>query len=284
MIKKAISIGFIVILAVSLLGTWQIYRYYKNNQAERVARMQAQAAEVKVTVIEGWSVVQIAQYFEDEGLFSKSEFLKAVEKYDTSKFPLTENKNSKQPLEGFLFPDTYRFAKTSTPEEVITKMLSNFTNRVTGLPGVSLQAVVDETKYNGLTFAEIITLASIIEKESGGKGSVDGALSLQDERNLVAGVFYNRLKIGQALESDATVNYITGKDTPAVSGQDLAVNSPYNTYKFAGLPPGPICNPSLGSIKAALNPATTDYFYFLHKQPSGKVDFSKTFDEHRSKK
>jgi UPF0755 protein len=284
MIKKAISIGFIVILAVSLFGTWQIYRYYKNNQAERVARMQAQAAEVKVTVIEGWSVVQIAQYFEDEGLFSKSDFLKAVEKYDTSKFPLSENKNSKQSLEGFLFPDTYRFAKTSTPEEVITKMLSNFTNRVTGLPGVSLQTVADQAKFNGLTFDEIITLASIIEKESGGKGSVDGALSLQDERNLVAGVFYNRLNIGQALESDATVNYITGKDTPAVSGQDLTVNSPYNTYKFAGLPPGPICNPSLGSIKAALNPATTDYFYFLHKQPSGKVDFSKTFDEHRSKK
>ncbi len=284
MIKKAISIGFIVILALSLFGVWQIYRSYKNNQAERIARMQAQAAEVKVTVIEGWSVVQIAEYFEKEGLFSKAEFLAAAGKYDTSKFPLVGTTNIKQPLEGYLFPDTYRFAKSSTPEEVITKMLSNFSTRVSGLTGNDAQAIDAQRKYNGLTFPEIITLASIIEKESGGKGSVDGALSLQDERNLVAGVFYNRLNIGQALESDATVNYITGKDTPAVSGADLAVNSPYNTYKFAGLPPGPICNPSLGSIKAALNPAKTEFFYFLHKQPSGKVDFSKTFNEHRSKK
>lgn len=279
MFKKAVAIAFLVVFFAGLVGVWQIYRYYQNRKIERVAKMQQQVEEVTATVIEGWTVAQIGEYFEKQDLFSKKEFLDAVEKFDTSKFPFVDARENKKSLEGYLFPDTYRFAKTETPEEVITKMLANFSSRVEGA-GIS----VDSKFPQNLTFSELITLASIIEKESGGKGAVSGALSLQDERNLVAGVFFNRLQIGQALESDATVNYVTGKDTPAVSFKDLEINSPYNTYKFAGLPPGPICNPSLGSIKAAFAPAETDYMYFLHKQPSGKVDFSKTFPEHVSKK
>jgi len=283
MLKKAITIGFLVVFILGFIAAWSGYHYYRNLQAERRARLQQQAAEVNVTIIEGWTQDQIGQYFEQQGLFSKKDFLAAVSKYDTSKFPLVDARPNKKSLEGYLFPDTYRFAKTATPDDVITKMLSNFSAR---LGTLSITGTVDaaSAKYNNLSFPEIITLASIIEKESGGKGSVEGPMSLQDERDLVAGVFYNRLKIGQALESDATINYITGKDTPAASAVDITVNSPYNTYKFAGLPPGPICNPSLGSIKAALYPAQTDFMYFLHQQPSGKVDFSKTFAEHTRKR
>lgn len=278
MIKKSLSIAFLLIFIVGSFGLWKVYRSYSDRQAERRARLAQQVEETKVTVIEGWDVDEIASYYEKQGLFSKNDFVKATQNFDTSSFPLITRPNSKS-LEGYLFPDTYRFTKNSTPEEVITKMLANFSSRLS-----SLGIEDPDEKYNGLTLYEIITLASIIEQESGGEGATTGELSLQDERDLVASVFYNRMEIGQALESDATVNYVTGKDTPGASLKDLEVDSPYNTYKYAGLPPGPICNPSLGSIKAALQPAKSGYFYFLHKQPSGQVDFSRTFEEHRSKK
>lgn len=278
MFKKLIILAFLLVLIAGVTGTWLIYRSYQNQRAERIARLQQQAAETTVTIIEGWSAAEMGAYFEKEGLFSKAAFLKALENYDATKFPLTKRPD-KIDLEGYLFPDTYRISKTATPDEVITKMLANFSARLE-----SIDVTDPDIKYNGLTLPQIITLASIIEKESGGQGTTSGELSLQDERNLVASVFYNRLEIGQALESDATINYITGKDTPAASAEDLQVNSPYNTYKYAGLPPGPICNPSLGSLKAAIKPAESDFYYFLHKQPSGEVEFSRTFEEHKSKK
>lgn len=281
MIKRIIVVLFLVVVVAGSIGLYQVYRGYQNRQAERVARLQQKAEAVEVTFIEGWTTNQIAEELEENGLFSKQTFLDAVKKFDASEFPLVDaaGPNGTTDLEGYLFPDTYEFFKTSTPEEVITDMLANYSKRIDSL-GIADAAV----KNNGLTLPEIMTLASIIEKESGGQGSTSGDLSLQQERDLVASVFYNRLAIGQALESDATVNFITGKDTPAVSLQDLEVNSAYNTYRNPGLPPGPICNPSLGSIKAAINPATSGFFYFLHKQPSGKIDFSKTFAEHVSKK
>ena len=278
MFKKLFVLGFLIILILGAIGIWGAYRAYKNREAERVARMQQQVEETTVTTVEGWTNLQIAEQLERHVLFLKKDFLDALNKFDESEYPLLARPENKD-LEGYLFPDTYRFAKDATPEEVITKMLTNFSSR---LDSIGIQDA--NQKYNNLSLFEIITLASIIEKESGGQGATTGDLSLQDERNLVASVFYNRLGIGQALESDATVNFITGKDSPGVSAEDLQVNSAYNTYKYAGLPPGPISNPSLGSIKAAITPAKSDYLYFLHKQPSGQVDFSRTFEEHKSKK
>lgn len=278
MIKKTIGIAFIIVFIAGCLGIWGIYRAYNNRKLERQARLAQQVEETTATVIEGWNIEQISEYYEKQGMFSKDDFIKAVKDFDSSSYPLITKPNSKN-LEGYLFPDTYRFEKDATPIMVITKMLDNFSSRLETL------GVIDPNKkYNGLSLYEIITLASIIEKESGGEGSTSGELSLQDERNLIASVFYNRLAIGQGLESDATVNYATGKNTPGASLKDLQIDSPYNTYKYAGLPPGPICSPSLGSIKAALNPAKSDYYYFLHKQPSGQVDFSRTFEEHKNKK
>jgi UPF0755 protein len=281
MFKKIFVLGFLIVLLLGAIGLWGAYRAYRNNQAERIARLQQKAEEVTITTIEGWTVDETAEYLEKQGMFPKADFISALNKFDESEFPLLVRPENRD-LEGYLFPDTYRFAKDATPDEVITKMLANFSSRL-GSIGITADDAQNK-KFNGLTLYEIITLASIIEQESGGQGSTTGDLSLQDERNLVASVFYNRMEIGQALESDATINYITGKNSPGVSAEDLEVNSAYNTYKHAGLPPGPIGNPSLGSIKAAIAPAESDYLYFLHKQPSGEVDFSRTFEEHKSKK
>ncbi len=290
MYKRVIAVVALIILILVGAGVWRVYRIYENREAARKAALQQRAEEVSVTMIEGWTVDEVAEAMEKAGLISQKDFLRAAEKFDYQSYPLI-NKPAKTDLEGYLFPDTYRFAKDSSAETILDKILNNFTNRLNTLgvtaakdsfiiPGYENITVPGGDGKPGMSLYDIITLASIIEKESGGKGSTTGNLSLQEERGLVAGVFYNRLAIGQALESDATINYITGKNNPAPSAQDLSANSPYNTYKYPGLPPGPICNPSLGSIRAALQPTKSDYYYFLHKQPSGKVDFSKTFEEH----
>jgi UPF0755 protein len=295
MFKKAVVIGFLIVMITGVVGVWQIYSAYQQRRAERLARMQQKVEEVSVTTIEGWTVSDIAQALEKQGFGNAKDFEKLAETFDTTSYPLTQ-RPAKTDLEGYLFPDTYRFAKTESQESIMGKMLKDFTNRLGSINISSPSDSLSITGYEGLTTSggdnkpgfslyDIIIVASMIEKESGGKGAVsDPAMNLDEERRLVASVFYNRLQIGKALESDATINYVTGKNDPGVSSADQEINSPYNTYKYPGLPPGPICNPSLGSIKAALNPAKSDYFYFLHKQPSGQVEFSKTFEEHVKKK
>jgi UPF0755 protein len=280
MIKKSLTV---LVLAAVIAGgviLWHQYRNYRVRQQDRIQRLQAQAEELQATTIEGWTAADIAKALEEKKLFAAKEFLAAENSFDVSAYPLIKaSKPKKASLEGFLFPDTYRFNKTSTPQIVLDKMLANFTLRLDKI-GVS----ADKEKYPipgyeqyPLTFYQVLTMASLIEKESGGKGP----MSLSDERAMIAGVFYNRLAKGQALESDAAVNYATGKSNVSTTESDRSINSPYNTYKYPGLPPGPICNPSLASIAAALHPQKTDYQYFFHKQPSGEAVFSKTFAEHK---
>lgn len=286
MIRRYWPFVVLLILVIGALGVYKQVQDYKAEQRRRLAAMQQKAEEVQVTIIEGWTLQQIANKFEQEGMFSAEEFLAAAKDYDTSIFPLAA-KPTNTTLEGYLFPDTYRFAKGATAQDVITKMLDNFSKRVASLgvassdndfviPGYESLQITGGDAVSGVSLYDVMTLAAIIERESGGKGP----MSLVEERALVAGVFYNRLTIGQGLESDATVNYITGKNTPGVSLRDTEINSPYNTYRYAGLPPGPIGAPSLGSIQAALKPVKSDYYYFLHRQPSGEVVFSRTFAEH----
>ncbi len=286
MLRKYFPFIVLILMILALLGLWGLFQAYRTEQARRVAKLQEKAAETQVTIIEGWTTIDIAEKLEDSGMFPKQKFLDAVKNFNYTNYPIVD-KPSKTTLEGYLFPDTYRFEKDATPDQVIEKLLENFTKRMSSI-GVTL----NDTEFtiagyenlkpiggdgkSGMSLYDILTLASIIELESGDSSN----MSLADERSLISGVFYNRLSIGQALESDATVNYITGKNDPGVSGADTQINSPYNTYRYAGLPPGPISNPSLGSIQAALHPKKSDYYYFLHKQPSGEVVFSKTFAEH----
>lgn len=165
-------------------------------------------------------------------------------------------------LEGYLYPDTYRVWQDQLPMGLIEKQLSRFQKLTAGM--------IEAAGNQGRNFHDVVILASIVEKEA--KGA--------DDRKVVAGIYLNRLKLGMRLQSDATVNYITGAGRARPSLKDLEAESPYNTYRNDGLPPGPICSPSLESIEAALNPTQSDYFYYLH-DGQGSSYYAKTLEEHK---
>ncbi|MEA3249740.1 MAG: endolytic transglycosylase MltG [Patescibacteria group bacterium] len=169
-------------------------------------------------------------------------------------------------LEGYLFPDTYRIYRDATAEDVIRKMLDNFGDKMT----VELLA---DVKSSGHEFHEIIIMASIIEREVRGV----------EDRCIVSDIFWRRLEAGMRLQADSTVNYATGKSLPAVSYEDTRFDSPYNTYRYAGLPPGPIGNPGLEAIEAAANPTPNGNWYFL-TDTDGNVHYASTLDGHNRNK
>jgi UPF0755 protein len=219
--------------------------------------------ENKVTFPEGWTLVKMGERLEANGIVTKEEFLKAAQKkYD---YDFLEGKPSNVDLEGFLYPDTYIFEKNITPDGVVQKMLNNFDKRLTS--EIRLKAEKSE-----MSIYEIITLASIVERE----------VAKPDDRKLVASVFLNRLEIKMALESCATIQYITGENKKQFTYAETRISSPYNTYTNRGLPPGPIGSPSIDSIVAVLEPQESDYLYFL--SADGTTYFSKTFGEHEAKK
>ena len=202
---------------------------------------------IKVTIPEGWSIKKIEERLATLGLIKPGE-----------KLPQKE--------EGYLFPDTYYFYKEVTIEQIIEKMQDNFDRKVD-------EELKKEIGKQEKTLNEIIILASIIQNE----------VILVKDMKIIAGIFYNRLEIGMALQSDATVNYVTGKGERRPSAQDIKIDSPYNTYIHRGLPPGSISNPGLDAIKAAIYPEDTDYLYFLNSL-DGTTIFSKTLDEHNENK
>ena len=165
-------------------------------------------------------------------------------------------------LEGFLFPDTYQFPLGVSGEEVVKKMRDNFEKKLT--PDLR-----EKIKTQGKTTFEIVTMASLLEKEVKGK----------EDKELVSGILWKRLENKIPLQVDATITYITGKKTTKISKEDTQIDSPYNTYKYRGLPVGPICNPGLESIIAAVYPESSEYWYYL-STPTGETIFSKTLEEH----
>jgi UPF0755 protein len=164
-------------------------------------------------------------------------------------------------LEGYLFPDTYYFPIDVSGEEVVKIMRENFEKKISPYK--------EEIEKSGKTIQEIIIMASLIEKE----------VKTKEEKELVSGILWKRLKNGIPLQVDATITYITGKKATKIPKEDLQIDSPYNTYKYKGLPPFPICNPGLESILAALYPKESDYWYYL-STPDGKTLFFKTLEEH----
>ncbi len=238
-------------------------------------------AEASVTIIEGYQLTDIAARLENQGLVSAEEFLEAAARFDASSYPNVAARPSGASLEGYLFPDTYRIYRptaTTSPAEtanaLISRALANFEKKFTA-------EMAGQAKARGFTVHEAVTLASIVERETGRSAATDEQrAALGVERQTVAGIFEKRLKLGMGLEADSTVNYATGKSDPAVSLNDTKVNSPYNTYRHRGLPPGPIASPSLQSLEAVLRPKDTPYLYFLHAQPSGTVVYAETFEEH----
>lgn len=244
--------------------------------------------EKTIQILEGWTNHDIGQYLESNGLYKSDEFLDiagfpqidyrnnnkkpALNDFST-RFSFLEDKPKYYGLEGYLFPDTYRIYASSTVTEVIEKMLANFDKKLTA----EMRA---DIKSQGRTIYEIITLASIIEKEA----PIDYQTSNDRDARIIAGIFLNRLHIGQGLQSDATLSYIYGDNKPAHTGEELENDSPYNTYKFRGLPPGPICNPGILAIKAAIYPIETKYNYFLTPKGKDEVVYARTYEEHLQNK
>lgn len=223
-------------------------------------------AEITILIPEGLTAKEIDKILADNNLVKEGEFVEAIKSESVRKhypaYEFLKDKPSDKNLEGYLFPDTYKFYKDSIPEDIVGKMLVNFDARLT-------PAMRQEIAKGNEGMHKTLILASIIQEE------------VRDpaDMKIVAGIFTNRLNIGQALQADSTVNFITGKKMSQALLSDLVIDSPYNTYKYPGLPPGPISNPGIDAIKAAISPEKTPYFYFL-TTPEGKVIYSKTYEEH----
>jgi len=207
----------------------------------------------RITIPEGYTYTQIAELLDEKEIIERESFINLV-------------KDGEKSWEGYLFPDTYEVPKRYGSENMLKLLLSNFNH------------VVDKKlKYKaeeiGFSMDEIITLASIIEKEA----------KFAEEKRQISSVFHNRLKKDMKLQSCATIQYILGKPKEILEESDLKIDSPYNTYLYKGLPPGPICNPGLDSIIAALEPAEEDYLYFVLGE-NGRHIFSKTYQEHLKNK
>ena len=211
-------------------------------------------------VPEGLTVAQIAKLWEKAGFGSATAFDEAVR---DSKWQLNSGIDA-ETLEGYLFPDTYRFPGGTVPDVVIQIMLDESERRWTD----EFCRAAESLKFSR---HEIITLASIIETEA----------RVDEERPLISAVFHNRLRRGWKLQADPTALYGLGNPDRPPRAADLRTDTPYNTYIYTGLPPGPICNPGAASISAALQPAPVDYMYFV-AIGEGKHHFSKTLREHQN--
>lgn len=223
--------------------------------------------EVQISVPEGYSNQEILEKLHSVGLALDAKNLDSID-LDLSKYDFLERKEGDNFLQGYLFPDTYNFYKNAPLEQVISKMLNNFDVKIDD----DLRKDILSQNKN---LYDVLILASIVEKEAANK----------EEMPTIASVFYNRLSIGQRLQSDATVNYVVGQGRAQATAEDIEIDSLFNTYKYEGLPPMPICNPGLEAIKAVIYPAETDYFYFLTTQgEEKKTFFSKTYEEHLQNK
>jgi len=243
--------------------------------ANKIAGGEIEKKDIKI--VDGWNLRDIAWLLEGQ------EVIKAENFYKLAGFPAADFTKLTQPeivgefvkkydffsdkpetagLEGYLYPDTYEISASDSAEVLLEKILDNF--------GAKLDAKLrKEIASQKKSIFEVITMASLIEKE---------ANNLKDKKE-VSGILWKRLAIGMPLQVDATVGYITQNKTINITRAELASDSPYNTYKFKGLPIGPICSPGLDSIKAAIYPTQNDYWYYLSTK-SGQMIYSRTYEEH----
>ncbi|WIV11181.1 endolytic transglycosylase MltG [Proteiniborus sp. MB09-C3] len=257
-------------------GKFKAGKYVLNNgmtQEEIMRKLVAGGVEkdsVTFTIPEGFELKQIAERLSEMGLVDKNSFLELTSKVSnfSSEFDFLKDVPEELSLEGYLYPDTYEVYTDVSEKDIVKKMLSRFDSLYTD----ELKAKAEELD---LDINQVIALASIIERE----GRVDS------EREIISGVFHNRIKVGMALQSCATVQYILGERKPVLSTEDTLIDSPYNTYINQGLPPGPIASPGIRSIEAAVNPADVDYkFFVFNEDETGTHTFSVTYDEHKKAK
>lgn len=246
------------------------YRIFTPITAASLAKLLMQGPgfqERSITIIEGWNRKDIARYLAHENIISEKDFLDATHTVEPfSDIAVISHKPKNVDMEGYLFPDTYRIFEHATAEDIIRKMITNLDSQIT-------QEMMNEIISHGQTVHEMLTLASIIERE----------VQSDSDRALVADLLYRRLKTGMPLQVDSTISFITGKQESRSSLTDLQIDSPYNTYKYKGLPPGPIANPGLSSIRAVVYPKSNEYLFFL-TTPEGEVKYARTYQEHLENK
>lgn len=240
--------------------------FIKGEGALRAAEklLNAVPVEILITIPEGLTIHQIARYVAEQTDIDTAEFIELC--HDTA-FIHSQNIDALS-LEGYLFPDTYRLGQKENAYEIIKKMIFQFEK-------VYNELQIDEKIGSKYSRHELITLASIVEKEA----------TLASERARIAGVFHNRLRLGYPLGADPTVRYVLRKFSGPLRVSELNSSSPYNTRKYSGLPPGPICSPGKGALQAAVAPMDTKELYFVAKwDGTGAHDFSLTNEEHTRKK
>jgi len=216
---------------------------------------------ISFTVPEGYTIEDIAKKLDDENIITKEEFINAVENFNLPSY-VKEDIKKKYNLEGYLFPDTYNLREEYTAEDIIRIMLDRFE--------LALSTAIEETgvEINDDDVERIITIASMIEKEA----------VLDEERKIISSVIQNRIAIDMILQIDATVIYAMGEHVNTVLYEHLEVDSPYNTYMYYGLPVGPISNPGLKSIIAAIEPEDTDYLFYVLKDDNSHY-FTDNYDD-----
>lgn len=264
-----------------MAGNFELEKGMSASKIVKILTSRPNQNEKELTIIEGWSLRDFGYYLENQGLFQAEELhelagfpaadyrgLRALSrpKDFSSEYDFLKDKPSYVGLEGYLFPDTYRVFADATVENIIRKMLNNFDKKLTP----ELRA---EILGQGKTIFEVITMASILEQE----------VQTEKDKKLVADLFWRRLDAGMALQADSTVNYATGGDRAQATYKDLETDSYFNTYKYRGLPLGPICNPGIVSIRAAIYPTSNNNWYFL-TTPEGRVIYSVDFEEHKENK
>ncbi len=231
------------------------------------ATTQATRQTVKVTINEGDSLTQIFKKLDENGVADFDALMETAQTYDYSYYPLVakipSSANRCFKLEGYLFPDTYEFYTNQKPQDAIGKFLRNGKAKIT-------DSMMSQASALGYSMDEVLTVASIIEKE--------GANSKEVAK--IAAVIYNRLEAGMKLQMDSTIYYIERNVKPYLTGDINRYNSYYNTYKCSALPAGPISNPGMTTIKAALNPADSDYLYFCH-DGNANYYYAETYEEHQ---
>ena len=220
---------------------------------------------VDVTIPEGYTIAQIAELMEKARVCGSEDFIETANTYDFAHemlqdVPMVENR-----LEGYLFPDTYEFYVNDRPVSVINKMLNNFVDKYT-------EEMIALTEEKGMTIAEVVNIASLIEREC----------MVADEQTMISGVIHNRLNNSDEypyLDIDASLLYAIGHKEE-LTAEDLQTDTPYNTRMYPGLPPTAICNPGISAMLAALQPAEHDYYYYVANPQTGEHVFSRTLDEH----
>lgn len=249
-------------------GTFVLNRNMTNTQVHNVLRGtgQGQAPHETITVLEGWTIRDMAEYFEYRGFFTAEEFI-YVAHYGPFNFSfLLSRPNRPNGLEGYLFPDTYQIPINPAPGDIIVRMLRRFDE-------IFDDRMREQAYEMGLTIDEVVVMASIIEMES----------RLSHERPMVSQVIHNRLALNMPLQMCSTVKYTMEEPPIRLSIAQTQVDTPFNTYVHPGLPIGPISNPSAAALRAVLNPAQHDYLFFvLYDFQTGEHFFSRTAAEHNA--